>query len=56
MANIKISFQSPRFNASGQQIENARILQVKLNGVIIHENVEQSMEIPLELQKRELFF
>jgi hypothetical protein len=38
--HIKISFQAPRFNASGQKIENARMLRVELNGVLIHEDVE----------------
>jgi hypothetical protein len=40
--HIKISFQAPRFNESGQKIENARILRVELNGVLLHENVELS--------------
>jgi hypothetical protein len=40
--HIKISFQAPRFNESGQKIEDARILRVELNGVILHENVELS--------------
>ncbi|MGZ8525137.1 MAG: family 16 glycoside hydrolase [Chitinophagaceae bacterium] len=40
--HIKISFQAPRFNASGLKIENARILRVELNGVSIQENVELS--------------
>ncbi|WP_162053393.1 family 16 glycoside hydrolase [Pontibacter pamirensis] len=38
--NLKISFQAPRFDASGKKIENAKILRAELNGVIIHENVE----------------
>jgi hypothetical protein len=38
--HIKISFQAPRFNASGQKTENARMLRVELNGVIVHEEVE----------------
>lgn len=40
--HIKISFQAPRFNESGQKTENARILRVELNGVVIHENVEMA--------------
>lgn len=39
---LKISFQAPRFDASGKKTENARILSVSLNGVTIHENVELS--------------
>lgn len=35
-----ISFQAPRFNAQGQKTQNARILEVVHNGVVIHENVE----------------
>jgi hypothetical protein len=40
--HIKISFQAPRFNASGEKTENARVLRVTLNGVVIHDNVELS--------------
>ncbi|GAB4022001.1 family 16 glycoside hydrolase [Spirosoma koreense] len=38
--HIKISFQAPRFNAGGQKTENARVIRVELNGVIIQEDVE----------------
>ncbi|MGX5818915.1 family 16 glycoside hydrolase [Chitinophaga lutea] len=38
--HLKVSFQAPRFDASGNKIENARILRAELNGVVIHENVE----------------
>ncbi|MEO5999978.1 MAG: DUF1080 domain-containing protein [Chitinophagaceae bacterium] len=38
--HVKISFQAPRFLANGQKIENAKMLRVELNGVLIHENVE----------------
>ncbi|MHA6246912.1 family 16 glycoside hydrolase [Pontibacter sp. CAU 1760] len=38
--HLKISFQAPRFDASGKKVENARILRAELNGVMIHENVE----------------
>lgn len=38
--HLKVSFQAPRFDASGKKIENAKILYVELNGVTIHENVE----------------
>lgn len=37
---LKVSFQAPRFDDDGDKIENARILSVELNGVIIHEDVE----------------
>jgi len=37
---IKISFQAPRFDGSGNKIQNAVILRVDLNGVTIHDNVE----------------
>lgn len=39
--HYKISFQAPRF-VNGVKTENARILKVELNGVIIHENIELS--------------
>ncbi|GAB3640666.1 family 16 glycoside hydrolase [Spirosoma arcticum] len=38
--HLKISFQAPRFNANGQKTENARMVRVELNGVVIHEDVE----------------
>lgn len=38
--HLKISFQAPRFNANGQKTQNARMVRVELNGVIIHEDVE----------------
>jgi hypothetical protein len=40
--HLKLSFQAPRFDASGQKTENARLLRVELNGVLIHEDVELS--------------
>jgi hypothetical protein len=40
--NLKISFQAPRFDAAGRKTENARMLRVELNGVLIHENVALS--------------
>ncbi len=39
---ISISFQAPRFDASGKKIANAKILSIKLNGLVLHENVELS--------------
>lgn len=43
--HLKISFQAPRFNTNGpggvpQKTENARMLRVELNGVVIHDDVE----------------
>lgn len=39
--HLKVSFQAPRFDVrSRQKTENARILSVQLNGVVIQEDVE----------------
>jgi hypothetical protein len=38
--HLKVSFQAPRFDATGHKTENARMLLVELNGVTIHEDVE----------------
>ncbi|RPD41840.1 3-keto-disaccharide hydrolase [Chitinophaga barathri] len=38
--HLKVSFQAPRFDASGKKTANARIIRAELNGVLIHENVE----------------
>ncbi|WP_343307287.1 family 16 glycoside hydrolase [Chitinophaga niabensis] len=38
--HLKVSFQAPRFDASGKKTENARIIRAELNGVVIHENLE----------------
>lgn len=40
--HLAISFQAPRFDATGKKLENARMLRVELNGVVVHENVELS--------------
>lgn len=37
---LRISFQAPRFDATGKKIQNARIISAELNGVVIHQNVE----------------
>jgi hypothetical protein len=38
---LHIIFQAPRFNADGLKVQNARFVQVTLNGKLIQENVEQ---------------
>ena len=38
--HMEISFQAARFDAQGNKTENAKILSVKLNGMLIHENAE----------------
>jgi hypothetical protein len=38
--HIDISFQAPRFDASGKKTANAKYLKIVLNGVLLHENVE----------------
>ncbi|MCL6260935.1 DUF1080 domain-containing protein [Aquiflexum sp. TKW24L] len=39
---LRVSFQAPRFNAQGEKIENAKFLSIRLNGVLIHENLEMN--------------
>jgi len=39
---MEISFQAPRYDDGGNKVENAKILSIRLNGVLIHENVELS--------------
>ncbi len=38
--HMEISFQAPRFDASGKKTSNARLLKVVLNGALVHENLE----------------
>lgn len=38
--HLDISFQAPRFDASGKKTANAKILKVILNGFVVQENVE----------------
>ena len=40
--HLRVSFQAPRFDVSGKKTENARMVRVELNGVVIHEDVELS--------------
>jgi hypothetical protein len=37
---MRISFQAPRFDATGKKTANAKMLKVELNGMTLHENVE----------------
>ncbi len=37
---LEISFKAPRFDESGNKVENAKIIRAQLNGVVIHEDVE----------------
>ena len=38
--SLQISFQAPRFDASGKKVANAKFIRVLLNGALIQENVE----------------
>ena len=38
--HMEISFQAPRFDASGKKTSNARLLKVVLNGALLHENLD----------------
>jgi hypothetical protein len=37
--HLEIRFRAPRFNENGEKTEHARLEEVKLNGVVIHRNV-----------------
>ncbi|MFN5421657.1 MAG: family 16 glycoside hydrolase [bacterium] len=37
--HMEISFQAPRFDASGKKISSAKFNYVKLNGITLHENI-----------------
>lgn len=38
--HLELSFQAPRFDASGKKIANAKVIKAVFNGILIHENVE----------------
>ncbi|MEM1328641.1 MAG: DUF1080 domain-containing protein [Bacteroidota bacterium] len=40
--SLKIVFHAPRFDATGQKTKNAQFKEIRLNGVLIHENVSLS--------------
>mgnify|MGYP006273315133 CR=1 FL=1 len=37
---LEISFQAPRFDDAGRKVQNARLLSVRLNDALIHQNIE----------------
>lgn len=39
---LEVVFRAPRFDEYGNKVENARFVSVKLNGVLIHQNVSVS--------------
>ncbi len=52
--DLKISFQAPRFNSAGEKTENARILKVELNGVVVQDNVELFKPTPGSVSNKEV--
>ena len=38
--HLKVFFKAPKFDGSGTKTENAKILRVELNGMVVHENVD----------------
>ncbi|CAM3599018.1 family 16 glycoside hydrolase [Zobellia roscoffensis] len=40
--HVKVVFHAPQFDASGQKVKDAEFAEVRLNGVLIHENVQVS--------------
>ncbi|TMM53944.1 DUF1080 domain-containing protein [Maribacter algarum] len=40
--HLKVIFHAPRFDESGNKIKNARFEEVRLNGALVHQNVEVS--------------
>jgi len=38
--HLKVIFHAPKFDATGNKIKNARFEEVRLNGALIHQNVE----------------
>jgi hypothetical protein len=44
--SFHIWFQSPRFDAAGKKIANAKVVRMLYNGVLIHENVEIEQRTP----------
>lgn len=52
--NLKISFQAPKFDGNGNKVENARLLKVILNGVLVQENVELFKPTPGAIDEKEV--
>ncbi|MDB5262972.1 MAG: hypothetical protein JWQ14_2253 [Adhaeribacter sp.] len=38
--HCRIVFRAPRFNEKGEKIENARFIEIAMNGVTLHQNIE----------------
>ena len=43
---MRIRFEAPKFDAAGKKIANARLLEVELNGITIHQNLELTGPTP----------
>lgn len=51
---MEISYKAPRFDSNGKKTGNATIIYIKLNGIIIHENVELSGPTGGTIQENEV--
>lgn len=52
--SLKIVFLAPKFNSSGEKIENATLKRVELNGVLVQENVELPAPTPGAVSEQEV--
>jgi sugar phosphate isomerase/epimerase len=48
-----IDFLAPKFDANGKKTENAKLVKVKLNGQVLHENLEMKSQTPGGVYGRE---
>jgi hypothetical protein len=51
---MQISFQAPRFDAAGKKIANAKVISIRLNGYVLHENVELTYPTGIQSLKMKL--
>jgi hypothetical protein len=48
-----IDFLAPKFDASGKKTKNAELIRVRLNGRVLHENLEMKRQTPGSVAGRE---
>ncbi|NJO87283.1 MAG: hypothetical protein HC821_04650 [Lewinella sp.] len=44
--HLSLEFRAPRFDQYGRKLQNARLLALRINGIVVHQNIELTRTTP----------